>query len=81
MSWFDRLPEAILQPDPMMCISKAWALALMQRGWRRGEVEPALQAADHALDQAQAGDALRNLVAGHAASIQAYLLQSSALSG
>ncbi len=78
MGWFDRLPEAILQSDPMMCIRKAWALALMRRGIHGAEVERALHAADQALDQVNAGEALRNLVAGHAASIQPYLLQKSA---
>ena len=81
VGWFDRLPEAILQPAPMLCIAKAWALALMQRSTRRGEVEQTLQAADRALDRVQAGAALRALVTGHAASIQAYILQTPALSG
>ena len=81
VGWFDRLPEAVLQSAPMLCICKAWALALMQRGTRRGEVERALQAADHALDQVNAGEALRDLVAGHAATIRAYLLRSPALIG
>ena len=53
----------------------------MQRGTRRGEVELALQAADQALDRVNAGEALRDLVAGHAASIQAFLLRSPALIG
>ncbi len=65
----------------MLCISKAWALALMQRGTRRDEVELALQAAERALDRVNAGEALRDLVAGHTASIQAFLLQSPALIG
>ena len=81
VDWFDRLPEAILQSAPMLCIGKAWSLALMQRGTRRGEVEQALHTADHALDQMNAGEALRDLVAGHAASIQAFLLQAPSLSG
>ena len=46
VGWFDRLPEGILESAPMLCICKAWALVLMQRGTRRGEVERALQAAD-----------------------------------
>jgi LuxR family maltose regulon positive regulatory protein len=81
LSWFDRLPEATLGSAPMLCICKAWALVLMQRGARRGEVERALHAGDYALNQANAGEALRNLVAGHAASIQAFLRQTSALVG
>ena len=28
VGWFDRLPEAILQSAPMLCIGKAWALAV-----------------------------------------------------
>jgi len=66
----------------MLCICKAWALALMQRGKsRKGEVERALQAADHALDRVNAEEPLRNLVTGHAASIQAFLLQTPVLMG
>jgi LuxR family maltose regulon positive regulatory protein len=81
VSWFDRLPEGTMESAPMLCISKAWALAVMQRGTRKGEVERALNAADHALDRVNAGKALRDLVAGHAASIQAFLLQTTALMG
>jgi LuxR family maltose regulon positive regulatory protein len=65
----------------MLCISKAWALVLMQRGARRGEVERALHATEQALDRVKATEVLRELVAGHVVSIQAYLLQRSALSG
>jgi LuxR family maltose regulon positive regulatory protein len=81
LGWFDRLPEAILESAPMLCIGKAWALVLMRRGARRGEVERALHAADDALDRVNAGEALRNLVVGHAASIQAFLLRRPALIG
>ena len=81
VGWFDRLPEAILGAAPMLCIGKAWALVLMQRGARREEVDRALHAADDALDRANAGQALRDLVAGHAASIQAFLLRRPALIG
>ena len=81
VGWFDRLPEAILQLAPMLCIGKAWALALMQRDPREGEVERALHAAQQALDQVNAGEALRDLVAGHAASIQAFVLQTPVLMG
>jgi len=81
VGWFDRLPEGILKYAPMMCISKAWALAVMQRGTRKGEVDLALKAAGLALDQVKADEVLRNLVAGQAASIQAYLLQAPELIG
>jgi LuxR family maltose regulon positive regulatory protein len=77
--WFNRLPERILESAPMLCIAKAWALVLMQGGARRGEVEPALLAAAHALDQVKAGAALRDLVAGHSASIRAFILRVPAL--
>jgi LuxR family maltose regulon positive regulatory protein len=80
VGWFNRLPEAILDSAPMLCIGKAWALAVMQPGTRTREVERALQAADQALNQVKAGETLRALVAGHMASIRAYLLHSSALS-
>ena len=79
VGWFDRLPEGILQSAPMLCICKAWALVLTQGGARRDEVEPVLQTADHALDQVQAGEALRDLVAGHTASIRAFILRIPAL--
>ena len=81
VGWFDRLPEGILEFAPMLCISKAWALVLMQRSTRSREVGPALHAADQALDRVNAGEALRNLVAGHSVSIQAFLLRQSALIG
>ena len=79
VGWFDRLPEAILECAPMLCICKAWALVLMRRDALRGEVERALHAADQALDRVNAGKALRDQVAGHTASIQAFLLRTPAL--
>jgi LuxR family maltose regulon positive regulatory protein len=74
--WFDRLPSALIQDSPMMCICKAWALALPLRQRRTEEVDGVLRAADDALNRVNADEALRNLVAGHAASIQAYIMQS-----
>jgi LuxR family maltose regulon positive regulatory protein len=76
LSWFDRLPEGILASAPMLCICKAWALALMQRAVHREEVEPVLQAASQALDRVNAGAGLRDLVAGHTASLRAFLLRT-----
>jgi LuxR family transcriptional regulator, maltose regulon positive regulatory protein len=81
LSWLERLPEAVVQAAPMLCLYHAWALALMKRDTRRAEVERALQAAGRALETANSGAALRSLVAGHAATIRAYLLRSSALTG
>jgi len=81
VGWFDRLPESLMQSSPMMRIGKAWSLALMQRETRTEEVERALRAAAGALNRANADQALRNLVAGHTASIHAYLLQTPALAG
>jgi LuxR family transcriptional regulator, maltose regulon positive regulatory protein len=78
--WFDRLPEAVLETAPMLCISKAWAFAVMQSiTTRQGEVERALHAADQALARVNAGEALRARVAGHAASIRAFSMQIAAL--
>jgi LuxR family maltose regulon positive regulatory protein len=79
VGWFDRLPEWFTKYSPLMCISKAWALALMQRQHHMEGIEKAIQAADDALDLTNADEALRKLVAGHAASIQAYLMQSPAM--
>jgi LuxR family maltose regulon positive regulatory protein len=76
IGWFDRLPESLMQNAPMMFISKAWALALMYHQPRMEEIEQAAQSAEYALDLSNADQALRNLVAGHIASIQAYLMQS-----
>jgi LuxR family transcriptional regulator, maltose regulon positive regulatory protein len=77
-AWFERLLDGDLRTSPMLCIGKAWALALMQRQTHTAEVEQTLQAADNALKLANADEALRNLVAGHSASIRAYLLQAPA---
>jgi LuxR family maltose regulon positive regulatory protein len=79
VAWFDRLPGAILELAPMLCICKAWALAVMQRGARREEAEQALHAAERALDRTKADQALRDLIAGHAASIRGFLLRMPAL--
>lgn len=79
MGWFDRLPEALMQDSPLMCISKAWALALTQHQTRLVEIEQAIQAADLALNLSNADESLRNLIAGHSTSIQAYLMQSPSL--
>jgi LuxR family maltose regulon positive regulatory protein len=81
VGWFERLPERVLETAPMLCIGKAWAWVVMQRVTHSGEVERALQAADQALDRINAGEALRGLVAGHTASIQAFALRSPALTG
>lgn len=79
MGWFDRLPEVLMQDSPMMWICKAWALALMQHRTRIEEIERAILAANLALNLCCADESLLNLVAGHSASIQAYLLQSPSL--
>lgn len=79
LGWFERLPESLLQSAPMLCIYKAWSLVLMRRHARPQEVEQALRAADAALQRVNADQALRTLVAGHAMSIQAFLIQLSAL--
>lgn len=72
-AWFNKLSESLVQGSPMLCICKAWSLALMQRqAARREEIEQALHAADHALNLVNADETLRNLVAGHTASIQAF---------
>jgi LuxR family transcriptional regulator, maltose regulon positive regulatory protein len=79
--WFDRLPETLMQNSPMMFVSKAWALALMYHLPRIKEIEQAAQSAEHALNRSNADQALRNLVAGHIASVQAYLMQSVVTAG
>jgi LuxR family maltose regulon positive regulatory protein len=78
VAWFDRLPESLMRYSPMLYIGKAWSLALMQRQTRTEEVEQALQAAGDALKLANVDEALRNRIAGHIASIQAFLMQSPA---
>ncbi len=81
VGWFDRLPESLVQASPMLCIEKAWSLALVHRQRRTEEVQQALQTADTALDLANADEKLRNLIAGYTASIQAFLMKSPALTG
>ena len=80
VGWFDRLPEPLRLCSPMMCIGKAWSLVLTLREPRQ-EVEQALQAAQDALNLADADEALRNVIAGQTASIQARLMRLSALAG
>jgi LuxR family transcriptional regulator, maltose regulon positive regulatory protein len=79
VGWFERLPERMLEAAPMLCIGKAWALAVMHPGMHMEEVEQALDAADHALNKVKAGTGLRDLVAGHATSVRAFVLQSSGI--
>lgn len=74
VGWFNRLPDGILESAPMLCIGKAWALALMQRRMRTNEEEQILRIAQAALDRVNASEALRDLVSGHAATIRAFLL-------
>lgn len=81
LGWFDKMPRSFIQSSPVACIGKAWALALMQDRTRREEIEQTMRAADLALDLSHADQALRNLIAGHAASIQAYLMQPPSLTG
>jgi LuxR family maltose regulon positive regulatory protein len=82
VGWFGRLPESVMQNSPMMCIGKAWSLALTMHE-TRGEkaVEQTLQAAERALHTANADEALRRRIAGHAASIQAYVMRFAASEG
>ncbi|GJQ34798.1 MAG: helix-turn-helix transcriptional regulator [Anaerolineaceae bacterium] len=78
--WFDRLPEPLIQVSPMLCVCKAWSLVLMQRKTMRiREAEQALQAAGDALDHVNSDEALRNLVAGHIATIQAFVMGTPGL--
>lgn len=76
--WFDKLSGSLAQFSPMMCVAKAWSLALMQRNApRMKETEEALQAADEALNRTDADEATRNLVAGHIASARTFIMGSS----
>jgi LuxR family maltose regulon positive regulatory protein len=81
MDWFDRLPESLMQNSPMMFVNKAWALALMYHLPHIEEIEQAAQSAERALEISNADQALRNLVAGHIASVRAYLMQSLVQAG
>jgi LuxR family maltose regulon positive regulatory protein len=81
VGWFDRLPESLMHVSPMMFVTKAWAIALWHHLPRRHEIEQAARSAERALDRSNADQALRNLVAGHIASIQAYLMQSTVMAG
>ncbi len=81
VGWFDRLPESPMQNSPMIFVNKAWALALWHHLPRRNEIEQAAKSAERALDLSNADQALRNLVAGHIASVQAYLMQSVVTAG
>ncbi len=76
VNWYDRLPQEILKSAPMLCIGKAWALALMQRSAHRVDIDLAVEAANQSLDRVHAGQKLRDLVAGHTASLRAFLLRS-----
>lgn len=76
--WFDRLPEPLLYASPLMCVSRAWALALLQRQTRMDELAQTLHAAAAALKRPDADPALAERVTGHIASIQAYLMQTPA---
>ena len=81
VGWFDRLPESLMQKSPMMFVSKAWAIALWHHRPRMNEIEQAAKSAERALDLSHADQVLRNLVAGHIASVRAYLMQSAVLAG
>lgn len=75
IGWFDGLPEAAMKDLPMMFVSKAWAFALMYNRTRQKEIEQLAQAAERALNFSDADQALKNLVTGYIASVQAYLMQ------
>ena len=81
IGWFDRLPEALMQNSPMMFVSKAWAFALMYHWPRIEEIKQMGYSAERALNLSNADQALRNLVAGYIASVQAYLMQGLVSSG
>ena len=81
VGWLDRLPESLMQNSPMMFVNRAWALALMHHLPRMNEIDQAAKSAERALNLSNADQALRNLVAGHIASVEAYLMQSTVLAG
>jgi LuxR family maltose regulon positive regulatory protein len=78
VGWFERLPESLMRNSPMMFVGKAWALALTSRG---EESEQELRSAERALNASNADRALRDLVAGHIASVHAHLMQRLVSSG
>lgn len=79
--WFERLPQEIIQASAVLCINQAWALVLQRRAGRWQEVRQALNAARLALERSKAGIELDNLVAGQAATIEAFIPLTPALVG
>ncbi|HEU5087227.1 MAG TPA: hypothetical protein VFT99_07270, partial [Roseiflexaceae bacterium] len=78
--WFERMPKSLLYTSPMIGIARAWSLALMERrATDRAAIEQALQAAEEALKRVNAPETLRNLIAGHAASIHAFSIDARVL--
>jgi LuxR family transcriptional regulator, maltose regulon positive regulatory protein len=81
LAWLDRLPNEILESAPILCINKAWALSLLQRTSRLGEVNQIMQTAVRALDHIQADEPLRRQVNGQIASLRAFLLPDDPSAG
>jgi ATP/maltotriose-dependent transcriptional regulator MalT len=81
LDWFASLPESVMRSRPMIWISKAWALAVTWREDVHEEVENLLQKAESCLIESKAADNLVKMVRGHAASIQAILIQSPVARG
>jgi LuxR family maltose regulon positive regulatory protein len=78
LGWFRTLPDDTICSQPMLCVTYAWALALADQGGPHDAVERRLQAAETALSAPGTDSAFRDLVAGHVASVRAYLIESSA---
>jgi LuxR family maltose regulon positive regulatory protein len=75
LDWFRALPDTVLSTRPMLCVFHAWALTFHEPATSHDAVEQLLRQARRALKTLNAGSDLRNLVAGHIASIRANILQ------
>ncbi len=75
LDWFRALPDTVLSTRPMLCVFYAWALTFHEPATSRDAAEQLLRQARRALKPLNAGSDLRNLVAGHTASIRANILQ------
>ena len=80
LGWLGNLPDTEIAGRPALCVYHAWALAFSQLAENRGLCEERLRQAEQ-LARLPDHQAQRDWLAGHIASIRAYMLRFATISG
>jgi LuxR family transcriptional regulator, maltose regulon positive regulatory protein len=80
LGWLGNLPDNEIAGRPALCVYHAWALAFSQLAENRTLCEERLRQAEH-MAHLPGYQAQRDWLAGHIASVRAYLLRFGTISG